>query len=127
MCALEDLINSTTSSADSMTSTLKDYGNDSMGGGIRKAVDESYSNGYNDCFDTEVPKAYDKGYNDCLETEVPKAHDDGKVEGVIIGSIVTLCVVTAICCGKKLVCYVKGKIHAHKAKKNDQKESEGNK
>ena len=115
MCALEDLINSTTGSADSMTSTLKDYGNDSMGSGIRKAVDESYANGYNDCFDTEVPKAYDKGYTDCLENEVPKAHAEGMLEGAIIA--------LAVAGLTMAISFVKGKITNYKVRKNNKKKS----
>ena len=124
MCALEDLINSSYGSADNMTNTLKDYGENSMGNGIRKATNESYDQGYNDCLETEVPKAYDEGrkvgYQECRETEVPKAHD----EGVIEGAIATVIIGAALFGIYKAVGFVKAKISDYKAHKNSKRKSD---
>ena len=106
----EELKEACSGSAANITRALKIYGGDDMESGIEKMEKENR----------------ERGCQECRETEVQKAHDDGILEGIIIGSVATVCVTATIYAGKKLVGYIKGKIHTHKAKKHAPKESEDN-
>lgn len=84
MCDIYDVLESSYGSADEIVSTIYEYGENNLGNGVRKIAGDMLMVGQ------------DLGYNECRDKAVPIAYDLGKGDGLIEGSIITLCATAAI-------------------------------
>ena len=84
MCDIYDVLESSYGSADEIVSTIYEYGENNLGNGVRKIAGDMLMVGQ------------DLGYNECRDKAVPIAYDLGKGDGLIEGSIITLCATAAV-------------------------------
>jgi hypothetical protein len=112
MCDIYDVLESSYGSADEIVSTVYEYGENNLGNGIRKIAGDMLMVGQ------------DLGYNECRDKAVPIAYDLGKGDGIIEGSIITLCATAAVAAITVGVCKLVKHIKSKKSKPTIITESE---
>ena len=86
MCDIHDVVNASHEAADVIVSTVYDYGEGSLGNGIRKCVEEAHNignqQGYIEGFIDSYPLGRFQGYSEGCT--------DGIIKGTLLGAGITL-------------------------------------